>query len=150
MKYLSSQRCLYTVIVFCLSVSVAHTQVVSRYPAAEWDQIAPAQSGWSAPQLAEAEEWSQGIGSTAVVIVQHGAIVGSWGETSANILLNSARKSLLSALIGIAVAHRQINLGATIGDLGIDDNPPSLTADEKQATVRDLLEARSGVYHAAN
>ena len=42
-----------------------------------------------------------------MVIVQHGAIVASWGETSAVILLNSARKNLLSALIGIAVAHGQ-------------------------------------------
>ena len=37
-----------------------------------------------------------------------------------------------------------------MGQLGIDDNPPSLTAQEKQATVRDLLEARSGIYHGAN
>ena len=60
------------------------------------------------------------------------------------------RKSSLSALIGIAVAHHQIDLDDTVGKLGIDDSPPSLTEDEKQATVRDLLEARSGVYHGAN
>jgi MFS family permease len=54
----------------------------------------------------------------------------------------------LSALIGTA-ANKQIHLGDTLAKLGIDDNPPSLTADEEQATVRDLLEARSGVYHAA-
>ena len=65
------------------------------------------------------------------------------GEKSADILLNSARKSLLSALIGIAVAHHQIDLDATVGNLRIDDNPPSLTVDEQQATVRDLLDARS-------
>jgi CubicO group peptidase (beta-lactamase class C family) len=33
--------------------------------------------------------------------------------------------------------------------LGIDDNLPPLTAVEKQATVRMLLQARSGVYHPA-
>lgn len=38
------------------------------------------------------------------------------------------------------------NLDASLGSLGIDDDPP-LTAEEKQATVRMLLEARSGVYH---
>jgi hypothetical protein len=47
------------------------------------------------------------------------------------------RANLLSALIGIAVVHGQIALDATFGGLGIDDNPRSLTADEKQATVRD-------------
>ena len=84
------------------------------------------------------------------MIVQHGLIVASWGEPAANIRLQSVRKSLLSALIGIAVAHGQIDLRDTLAKLGIDDNPPSLTQDEKQATIGDLLEARSGVYHGAN
>ena len=151
MKHRPVQRCLLTTaIFFCLQVCVSYAQVTARYPAAEWVRNEPAQTGWLAPQLAQAEDRSREIGSTAVVIVQHGAIVASWGETSANILLNSARKSLLSALIGIAVAHGQIALDATVDSFGIDDNPPSLTADEKQATVRDLLEARSGVYHGAN
>ncbi len=36
-----------------------------------------------------------------------------------------------------------------MADLGIDDNAPRLTPMEKQATVADLLKARSGVYHPA-
>jgi CubicO group peptidase (beta-lactamase class C family) len=59
------------------------------------------------------------------------------------------RKSFLSALIGIAVDEHKIDLNATLGDLGIDDNAPSLSAAEKTATIADLLKARSGVYHAA-
>jgi CubicO group peptidase (beta-lactamase class C family) len=120
-----------------------------RYPGTEWEHIAPGQAGWSAEQLAHAQDWSRTIGTSAVVVVQHGAIVAEWGDVTANILLNSARKSLLSALIGIAVGHHQIDPNATLAELGIDDNPPSLTAEEKQATVRELLEARSGVYHGA-
>ena len=150
MQHRSLQRCLFIAITVGLSIAVAHAQGAARHSAGEWEQIEPSQSGWSAARLEQAKDWSQGIGSTAVVIVQHGAIVASWGDASANILLNSTRKSLLSALVGIAVAHHQIDLNETIGMLGIDDNPPSLTADEKQATVRDLLEARSGVYHGAN
>ena len=52
-------------------------------------------------------------------------------------------------MIGIAVERKQIDLGKTLAELGIDDNEPSLSAEEKTATVRDLLEARSGVYHSA-
>jgi CubicO group peptidase (beta-lactamase class C family) len=59
------------------------------------------------------------------------------------------RKSIMSALYGIAVAKGQINLDRTMRELGIDDKPPRLTDEEKQATVRDLLKARSGVYHNA-
>jgi CubicO group peptidase (beta-lactamase class C family) len=121
-----------------------------HFPGTEWDHAGPAQAGWSVGKLDAAQKWSELIGTTAVVIVQHGAIVAAWGETSANVSLHSARKSLLSALIGIAVAKRQIDLNETLAGLGIDDNPPSLTAEEKHATVRDLLEARSGVYHPAN
>jgi CubicO group peptidase (beta-lactamase class C family) len=41
----------------------------------------------------------------------------------------------------------KINLSATMEKLGIDDKKPSLTETEKQATVQELLEARSGIYH---
>jgi CubicO group peptidase (beta-lactamase class C family) len=129
---------------------MAPAQTAARYPGAAWEQIPPSQSGWSGSQLDAARSLSQELGSSAVVVVQHGAVVASWGETEADILLNSARKSLLSALIGIAVANGQMRLDATLDLLRIDDNPPSLSQAEKQATVRDLLEARSGVYHPAN
>lgn len=36
-----------------------------------------------------------------------------------------------------------------MAELGIDDNEPRLTDEEKRATVHDLLKARSGVYHPA-
>ncbi len=142
-------RILALVIAVLLWGSAAAAQA-PRYPGADWEQIPLAQSGWSGPQLDRAWDYARGLGSTAVVVVQHGAIVASWGETDANVLLNSARKSLLSALMGIAVQAGQVHLDDTLLQLGIDDNPPSLTPAEKQATVRDLLEARSGVYHPAN
>ena len=78
-----------------------------------------------------------------------GVNVTQWGETSRSFNVHSIRKSLLSALYGIAVAKGEINLYATLGQLGIDDNEPSLTLEEKQARVIDLLKARSGIYHAA-
>lgn len=124
--------------------------LVDRYPGAQWDEISPEASGWSASKLSGAQERSREIGSSAVVVVQHGLVVASWGEPAANIILQSVRKSLLSALIGIAVAHGQIDLRDTLAKLGIDDDPPPLTSEEKQATIGDLLEARSGVYHGAN
>jgi CubicO group peptidase (beta-lactamase class C family) len=83
------------------------------------------------------------------MVIHHGAVVAEWGDTVKRTELASVRKSFLSALIGIAVSRKQINLDSTLAQLGIDDNPPSLTAIEKQATVRMLLEARSGVYHPA-
>jgi CubicO group peptidase (beta-lactamase class C family) len=120
-----------------------------RFPGAEWGHLSPSQAGWSESGLRAARAWSQQIDSTAVMVVQGGVAVAEWGDTTKRTELASVRKSLLSALIGIAVAERKISLDGTLAELGIDDNPPSLTDVEKQATIRMLLEARSGVYHAA-
>jgi CubicO group peptidase (beta-lactamase class C family) len=83
------------------------------------------------------------------MIVQAGRVVDEWGETSTRFNIHSIRKSLLSAMYGIHVADGCIDLSNTMEQLGIDDNEPSLTPVEKRATVRDLLKARSGVYHPA-
>jgi len=83
------------------------------------------------------------------MVVQDSKVIASWGNVSRKINVASIRKSLLSALYGIAVSEGRINLDSTLADLGIDDKPPGVTAAEKQATVRDLLMARSGIYHPA-
>ncbi|WP_257170363.1 serine hydrolase [Bradyrhizobium sp. SRS-191] len=99
--------------------------------------------------MAEARSFSDQLRSSAVVIVEHGKVVAEWGDTTKPMELASIRKSLLSALIGIAVSDHRVKLDSTLGELGIDDHPPGLSEIEKGATVRELLEARSGVYHAA-
>jgi CubicO group peptidase (beta-lactamase class C family) len=81
------------------------------------------------------------------MIVQRGVVVAAWGDVAHRSNLHSCRKSLLNSLIRIAGADGKINLDDILEKLGIDDEKPSLTAAEKQATVRDILEARSGVYH---
>lgn len=119
-------------------------------PSVEWTQLAsPEQAGWSPQNLARIHEYIEEIGSTSVMIVQHGVVVAAWGDVAGKSKLYSCRKSLLNSLIGIAVAEGKINLDDSLEKLGIDDNKPPLTPAEKQATVRDLLEARSGVYHPA-
>jgi CubicO group peptidase (beta-lactamase class C family) len=120
----------------------------SALPGVEWKQLAsPEQAGWSADKLSKIHEYVEEIGSTSAMIVQHGVVVAEWGDVAHRSNLHSCRKSLLNSLIGIAVAEGKINFSDTLEKLGIDDNKPSLTDVEKQATVRDLLEARSGVYH---
>jgi CubicO group peptidase (beta-lactamase class C family) len=105
--------------------------------------------GWSVRRLEEARNFAREIGSTAVLIVQRGRLIAEWGDTRRRVKIHSMRKSFMSALFGIAVERRQIDLKATLQDLQIDDVAPSLTAGEKRAIVRDLLMARSGVYHEA-
>ena len=120
----------------------------SVVPGADWQQLKSSeQAGWSADKLEGIHQYVEEIGSTSAMIVQHGVVVEAWGDVAHKSNLHSCRKSLLSALIGIAVAEGKIHPDDTLEKLGLDDKPPSLTPEEKQAKVRDLLEARSGIYH---
>ena len=122
--------------------------IANSYPGSEFERTTPEAVGWSIPKLMEANSWSHQIAPTAaVLIIQHGRIITEWGDTIIKSDLRSVRKSLLSALIGIAVDEHKIDLGSTLSSLGIDDNAPNLTEIEKSATVSDLLKSRSGVYH---
>ena len=77
--------------------------------------------------------------------VYRGHVLLACGDIDREIELHSVRKSLVSALYGTAVAGGEIDLDATLADLGIDDDG-GLTRVERSATVRDIIAARSGVY----
>lgn len=136
--------------ILAFAPSASHAEDTLEFPGETWTKVAaPEDMGWSSSRLAEAQAFSERIGSTAVMIVQHGAVISQWGEVTTKSPAHSVRKSLLSALIGIAVAEKKIDLNNTLDDLGIDDNEPPLTEAEKQATVGDLIKSRSGIYHPA-
>ena len=119
------------------------------YPGRTWLMYAkPEQAGFSSEKLAEADQYSEQIGSAAVMVIYNGAIVAQWGDIETRYMCHSVRKSFLSAIYGVHVAEGHIDLDKTMAELGIDDEPP-LTPLEKKASVRDLLKARSGVYHPA-
>lgn len=99
--------------------------------------------------LKAAQDYVATAKPTAMMIVHEGRLIGSWGDIRRKVNVASVRKSLLGALYGIAVSEGRIDLASTLADLGIDDKPPTLSAAEKKATVRDLLASRSGVYHPA-
>jgi CubicO group peptidase (beta-lactamase class C family) len=134
---------------FALALSFA-CAAAGPVPGAEWTRAAsPEAAGWSGDKLRAAREYSQRLDTAAVVVVAGGQVVDEWGRVSERFNIHSMRKSILTALIGMAVDEGKMKLDATLAGLGIDDNEPSLTQVEKQATVFDLLKARSGVYHPA-
>ncbi|MFP6762933.1 MAG: serine hydrolase, partial [Planctomycetaceae bacterium] len=121
-----------------------------RFPAPAWERAAsPSDAGWSEQQLAAARKFSSTLDTAAVMIIQDGLVIDEWGVTALPLKCHSVRKSLLSALYGRPVENGTIDLDATLQDLGIDDREPSLSGTEQQARIRDLLSARSGVYHPA-
>ena len=122
---------------------------VSAEPWQTLNQAEAAALGWSRVKLAAARAFSTQLNTEAVLLIAGGRMLESWGAVDRKFNVHSIRKSFLSALVGIRSKEGLIDLTATLRDLGIDDNPPSLTHQEKEATVHDLLKARSGVYHPA-
>ena len=121
-----------------------------RVPGKFWQKLeSPQDAGWKVAELAAAEEFSATLDTAALMIVQDGVVIDEWGAVALPLKCHSVRKSLLSALYGTHVANGTIDLDQTLAELGIDDKEPSLTEQEKRARVRDLLKARSGVYHPA-
>ncbi len=121
-------------------------------PGETWESLTADEAaafGWSVEGLAEARRYADSIDTAAVMIVVGGRVLEAWGPLERKFKAHSIRKSLIGALYGLRVAEGLVDLDATLADLGIDDNEPVLSDAEKTATVRQLLQSRSGVYHPA-
>lgn len=105
--------------------------------------------GYSTERLLEAGAYVDSLPTHAVVVVVNGKILCEYGNTIDQSYIASIRKSVLSMLYGNYVANGTIDLDLTLADLGMDD-VQGLLPVEKLATVRDLITARSGVYHPAS
>ncbi|TPV94762.1 MAG: serine hydrolase [Myxococcales bacterium FL481] len=101
--------------------------------------------GWSEAGLKTVQAEARKLESAVLLIVTRGQVVLRHGDIEHKYQVHSVRKSLLSALYGMAIERGQIDLDDSLRRLGIDDRD-QLTRREKRATVDDLLCARSGVY----
>ncbi len=119
------------------------------FPGAKWDKASSAEAfGWSGQKFKAADDFARTLQTDAYLVVDRGTIVHQYGATSRPTNIHSMRKSILSVLMGIGLDRGQVDLSKTLVQLDIDDRG-GLSAVERQATVRQLLEARSGIYHPA-
>ncbi|HZZ93470.1 MAG TPA: serine hydrolase [Usitatibacter sp.] len=125
----------------------AARHLFEAWPEREWAEAGfAARSRWSQEKLDAARRYSQSVGTAALMVVENGQVVAQWGQVEKRYKCHSIRKSLLSALLGLQVEAGRLDLGKTLGELGIDDRE-GLSPREKAAKVLDLVMARSGVYH---
>src|SRR5688572_515713 len=123
---------------------------LATFPGDTWQRVAdPTRLGWSKEGLDSVHALISRMSSSAMVVVDRGRIVYSYGDLTAQSYLASVRKSILSMLYGIEISRGRIDTSKTLAALGIDDHG-GLLAAEKEATIQDLLGARSGVYHIAS
>jgi CubicO group peptidase (beta-lactamase class C family) len=131
-------------------VAAADAPATTIYPGASWRRIdAPGSVGWTRASLDRVNARLAKTPTNGFVAIVGGRALLEYGDVKKLIDLASVRKSLLSLLVGIHAARGEIRLDATLAELNIDD-VGGLSLSEKEATVRDLLSARSGIYHEAS
>lgn len=113
------------------------------------ETISPEEALFSSEKLKNVDSFLEQHGSSAFLAIYDGKIFYSWGDINEKYPIHSIRKPLLSALYGIYIEKGIIDLNQTLRELEIDDIEPSLTEEEKKAKVIDLLQSKSGIYHAA-
>ena len=120
------------------------------FPGAAWDRVAaPEAAGYSTSGLDSARAYLATLKTTGALVTVGGRVLLAYGNLTELSYLASARKSVLAMLYGNYVQRGRIRLDRTLADLRLDDLG-GLTAAEKEATIADLLGARSGVYHPAS
>ena len=126
------------------SAFASSAQGRSVFPGSEWDTLLR-------PPLPQADALLQqvrGGDTTGLLVIMGGRVLFEYGDLRETSYIASARKSLISMLYGKYVSNATIPLSRTLRALRIDDKDGLLPA-ELDATVGDLLSARSGVYHRA-
>ncbi len=120
------------------------------WPGATWDSIRdPRTVGWTRSGLDSVRAVLSTKETTGFVAIVGGRKLMTYGNIDTVTYIASARKSIMSMLFGKYVRNGTVDLNKSLADLGIDDIG-GLTNQEKQATVKDLITARSGVFHPAS
>jgi CubicO group peptidase (beta-lactamase class C family) len=146
-------KSLFPAIRICMGLAFAicafQVHAAEIFPGKQWEKAAsPDQAGWSAGKLKDADDFVRSLPVEAYLIVHRGVIIHEYGAIARASSIQSMRKSMLSVLMGMHADRGEVNLDKTLVELSIDDKE-KLSAAEKQATVRHLLQGRSGIYHPA-
>jgi CubicO group peptidase (beta-lactamase class C family) len=120
------------------------------FPGKTWEKIdKPELVGYSSARLAALRKWVESIDTTSMMVSVGGKSLFEYGDQSHLSYLASVRKSVLAILYGRYVEDGTIRLDRTLKDVGLTD-VGGLQPRELEATVYDLITARSGVYHPAS
>ena len=155
LRYSGLSLALFAVVHAPLFLAPAGAQVSTEsvFPAETWEYVGKddlAAYGWSPETIDKTTSFIRDeSNTTGLVVVDRGRVVYQFGDIEELSYVASVRKSILSMLYGYWVENGTIDLETTLSDLGFDDIG-GLLPIERQATIHDLITARSGVYHPAS
>jgi len=127
----------------------AASLLLPRGPRGEpWERwSSPEAAGYSSAGLQAAEEEARRLGTTGLMVVKGGKVLLEYGDIEAIGYMAAGRYSIAAMVFGTPVRAGTIDLDLTLAEMGLDDKG-GLLPREKEATIRDLLSFRSGVYHS--
>lgn len=85
-------------------------------------------------------------GSSSAMVLYEGKTVYQYGDIHEKTLIHSIRKAILGVLYGDLIESGAVDLNETVGSLDLEEPGVPFTDVEKNATVLQLLESRSGIY----
>jgi len=133
-----------------LQAGTSPTPPSAVFPGKDWQRIEkPEAIGYSPARLAAVRTWLQSLDTTAMMVSVGGQSLFEYGDLTRLSYLASVRKSVLAILYGKYVENGTISLSKTLKELEFTD-VGGLMPQELNATVENLLTARSGVYHPAS
>jgi len=131
-------------------------EAITVYPEdkAGWKTGIPEEHGFDSKKLETITDYVSQTDLTCMMIIAGGEQIYSYGDQEFISYLASCRKSILSMMYGKYVENGTIDLNLTVGqmitDYGMKEDVGGLLDSEKEATINDLITARSGIYHEAS
>lgn len=138
-----------TLVVVLMLLLVSCEKVPETEPLADASKIDVEALGFTSEGMAALGRYVVAKSTHSMRVTVGGELLFEYGPQDETSYVASVRKSVLAMLYGPYVADGTIDLDATLEELGFDDIG-GLLPIEKQATIRDLISARSGVYHRAS
>ncbi len=130
--------------------AVATPSQEAVFPGEAWERIGdPEDACFSRSGLDRVSAYTAEQNTSAAMAIVGGRVLWEYGNVARVSYLASVRKSILAMLYGNYVADGTIDLDKTLIEMEMDDIG-GLTEAERQATVRHLIMASSGIYHPAS
>ncbi len=141
----------------CLILAAAGIQTANPqassgavFPGDDWEKIEKPESiGYSSARLKALGAWVESLDTTAMMVAVGGRSLFEYGDLSHLSYLASVRKSILAILYGKYVEDGTIALDKTLREIELND-VDGLLPRELEATIENLITARSGIYHPAS
>jgi CubicO group peptidase (beta-lactamase class C family) len=141
---------LFVVVAAACRPAAAPLSLAPVFPGEQWERVpSPEAAGFARAKLDAVVAQARQLATTSLVAIAGGRLLVDYGDTTHLSYIASVRKSVLAMMYGPYVENGRIRLDKTLAALEISDIG-GLSDQEREATIADLLGARSGVYHPAS